>query len=390
MRWDLTYLGSQVVAVVSSPEAYGILDEHELTSWQSGGCWILASALSSVLNGEMYALVRPDGVVDHVVVKHDGAYFDADGAFTARGVVEKHEYLEGRAVRLRRFRGEDSGMVCPPVAVRSLMELFGDRLGVHDYAATGVMPNDVVELPDPPPRVTIGSRFYALSDIGVPIVAGDPSTDPGFGARVTEGGGNPWRYIWVHEPDSDQLEMYRYSDGEWKVLGGVRDYPQTVERLRRARQLNVVSRSEADEFEAEMRRRNEETIVAMQKSWESMKSGEQHKVEGLVRRYWDDDVQPMVNQLWAAIDAGVDPIGFEYDADFAERTGKSREAQAKVYALSFAIRRAGFAPFDSPLEKYVVSRLGLPSSEELEDIQAIHWAHGDVLDDVYRRAAPRL
>lgn len=257
--------------------------------------------------------------------------------------------------------------------------------GVQAYAAAGVMPNgDVVEMPDPPARVMVGGRSYALSNIGVPMVSEGPvATD--FGARVIEGGGNPWRYIWVHEPEDGQLDMYRYSDGEWKVLGNIRDYPGTFQRLRRARQLNTVTTEEMHEFEGAMRQRNEETILAIQESWEAMKTDEQRRVEGLVRRFWDDEVEPLVVKLWADIDAGVEPIGFEYDPDFAERTGKDREAQAKSFALQLATRHAGFSPFDSPLEAYVVRRLGLPGSEGLEDLQAIQWAHGDVMDVIYQR-----
>lgn len=260
--------------------------------------------------------------------------------------------------------------------------------GVYAYAAAGLMPNgDVVEMPEAPPRMDIGSRSYALSDIG--MGAPTQSAIEQGGARVISGGGTPWRYIWVLEPDSGQLDSYRHSDGEWKVLGQAKDYPGTVQRLRQARQLNIVTPEELAEFEAEMRARNEDALEAAQRIWESMKSGEQHKVEAIVKAYWDEKVQPMVDQLWVAIDSGVEPIGFEYDADFEQRTGKDWQAQAKMYAFFLAVRRAGFKPYESPLEDYVVSRMGLSDVGELEDIQAIDFAHGDVLDVALRRATSR-
>jgi hypothetical protein len=134
VRWELTYLGTQVAVATASSDAYTILDEYQLTSWQSGGCAILAAALERLLGAQPYALVRKDGVVDHVVSRHDLAYIDADGAFTAAGIVAKHEELEGHAVRLVRVdklpAGESSASdesICPASAVAALSDLLQER-----------------------------------------------------------------------------------------------------------------------------------------------------------------------------------------------------------------------------------------------------------------------
>jgi hypothetical protein len=242
-------------------------------------------------------------------------------------------------------------------------------------------PGDVVSMPEPPPRVTVGSRSYAMSDVGL---LGPTRQSFEGGARVIHGGGNLLRYIWVLEPESGRLEMYRYSDGDWKVLASVGEYPQTVEKLRRSRQLNVVSPEEMEEFEAAMRQRQEETVAALKKSWDENKTDEQRRVDQLVKSYWAEEVQPLVDHYWGSIDMGAYPMGFEYDEDFERRTGKTQQQQAKMYALSLAIKQAGFTDYDSPLESYVTARIG-----ETEDPQAIHWSITEVLDYEYDLAARR-
>lgn len=127
MRWELTYLGTQIAVATATPEAYGILTRHGLTSWQQGGCSVLAAALARVLRADQCALVRDDGTVDHVVVWYEGVYLDADGAFTGVGIRAKHKALEGSAVRIVGLGGATvAGVLCPISAVTDVAKLLSD------------------------------------------------------------------------------------------------------------------------------------------------------------------------------------------------------------------------------------------------------------------------
>lgn len=129
MKWELTYLGTQVAVVAASDEAYGILSRHGLETWTSGGCSVLAAALEKAVDGRPYALVRGDGVVDHIVSRVGDAYIDADGAYSGPGVRSKHEALEGHRVRLVALESAViDGISCPIEAVRSMEGLLKDRV----------------------------------------------------------------------------------------------------------------------------------------------------------------------------------------------------------------------------------------------------------------------
>lgn len=254
-------------------------------------------------------------------------------------------------------------------------------------------PADVYAFPERPERVEIGSRSYALSDVGVPAKVSDAVTDDlidelvdeiagpeeDAGARVIDMGGNRWRYIWVYEPESNRLEMYRLSDGEWKVLGRGGDFPETERKLRSSGQLNTVSPAELEEFEQAMRARSDETLSALQESWEEMKGDQQRLVDALVLDFYEQRVKPEVERAWSEIDRGVFPFDFVYN----ERIGdhESRENQARMHALHRVMDRTGFTrKEDSELERFVLRSLDLDSWEGLDDPQSVEWALSDVLD----------
>jgi len=138
MRWESAYMGTQVAVVAASQDSYKVLDRHGLTSWQAGGCWILAEALSGLVAGKLHALVR-DGLVDHVLLKVGDAYIDADGAYSGTGIVAKHLELEGFSARLISFSNLSATAVevmqwlipRPPSAVRQMKRLL-QRQGIGE------------------------------------------------------------------------------------------------------------------------------------------------------------------------------------------------------------------------------------------------------------------
>ena len=133
MKWQTTYLGTQIAVVVASDEAYAILNRLKLTSWQAGGCSILTAALVVFADAEPYHLVFSNDVVDHVVARVADGYIDADGAFTGPGIVAKHKTLEGVSTRLVRSALFPPGIPCPVAAVDELVDL----LALHGVDAVG-------------------------------------------------------------------------------------------------------------------------------------------------------------------------------------------------------------------------------------------------------------
>jgi len=265
--------------------------------------------------------------------------------------------------------------------------------GIHDSVyylqrtALADNPGDIIGFPSRPERVTVGGRSYALSDVGVPVLTEAPGEEVSAddGPRIIDTGGNPFRYIWIYEPRSNQLEMYRFSDGDWKVGGNRADFPQTFDRLRASGQLNQVSPAELREFEAEMRKRNAETIERLQEAWEGDRSDEQRAVDALVRRYFDERVLPAIERGLRQIDQGVMPFDFRYN----ERIPKDRQEQAKAHVVGSELGRAGFhQPYGTELERFVLRELGKQSLDDLEDAQALQWATVDVNYSIYEELVP--
>jgi hypothetical protein len=256
-------------------------------------------------------------------------------------------------------------------------------------------PGDVLAFPERPDRVQVGERSYALSDVGVPMILGDDDVSDADdeagprGASAWEPLVPLWRYIWVHEPRSDRLEMYRHSDGEWKVLGSPRDYPETFEKLRKSGQLNVVTPEELEAFEREMRRRGDDVLASLQQSWEEGQSDEQRRVGQLVEQFYREHVEAELERAWAEIAAGVYPFDFEFNERIAEHA--SREDQARMHALYKTVERLGFSSGeDSALARYVLSAFGRSDWEEMEDIQSLDWAQRDFMDaHLYPKAKNR-
>jgi hypothetical protein len=216
------------------------------------------------------------------------------------------------------------------------------------------------------------------------LAHGSDDDDEG-GAQVIDAGGKLFRYIWVYEPQSRRLEMYRYSGGDWKVMGGAEDYPRTFQKLQAAGQLNEVTSAEMDEFEAEMRRRNEETVARLEQWWEEEKSDEQRRVEELLQLYFDEQVLPVVERGFADVDRGVLPFDFEYRPQIP----RSKERQAKQHVLNAALGRAGFySPYGTEIERYVLDRLGKQDVDDLEDPQSIQWAASDLAHHAYDTLMP--
>lgn len=247
-------------------------------------------------------------------------------------------------------------------------------------------PADILSFPEQPHRVTVGSRTYALSDVGSTMILDQfDAPDDDEGAEVLDAGGNPWRYIWLYEQDRDALLMFRYSDGDLKMDVAGRSMPGTLQRLRDRGHLNVVTEDDLEEFEAEMVRRNDQVIEQLQKAWEEGMSDEQRKVNAVVESFFLERVLPEARRGWADIDRGVYPFDFSPNERLLEFV--SRLDQGRVHVMHSAMQRAGFtADSGSPLERYVMAELGFRSWGDAEDPQSIDFAVDDVRQQAYDMA----
>ena len=100
-------LGKRIKKATSSNAAYKILDSHPSTkgsTWQAGGCGVLAHALHKHLPGSKLVDVhnKKTGHIEHVAVHHGEHIYDANGATPTKHFIKKfakrelknHEDLE--------------------------------------------------------------------------------------------------------------------------------------------------------------------------------------------------------------------------------------------------------------------------------------------------------
>lgn len=93
-------IGKVVKRVTGSTGAYNLLDADPATSggtFTTGGCAVLAYALSNLIpNSKIFGIRRDggNGIVDHVVLKVGNNYIDADGVSDESTLLNRWEKLE--------------------------------------------------------------------------------------------------------------------------------------------------------------------------------------------------------------------------------------------------------------------------------------------------------
>lgn len=259
----------------------------------------------------------------------------------------------------------------------------------------GGNPADIHAFPEAPPRVRVGSRTYALSTFGPPMIGAiedalgtidmdAPEVEKGAGARVIEDpDANRWRYLWAYAEDGDDLLMWRYSDGDVKAAGTARSFPKTFEELINSRQLNHVTPEEMAELVGAMKARQVETLDSLQAWWDEIQSNEQRELTRQAQAYFDEHVRPDLDVARAQIEAGVVPIGFCPTKGDPRPHERQMMSQA-FYEILGRHRFSGHEVYDSEAEQEILGQMGHQSVEDLDDIQALQWA----VEDVIERAAP--
>lgn len=81
-----------ILKVIKSKQAYQILDDSAAsgTSFQAGGCWILADALSMRFNLPLYVVVNTKkNVIEHFMVQYNNVFLDSDGIQSYNAIINK-------------------------------------------------------------------------------------------------------------------------------------------------------------------------------------------------------------------------------------------------------------------------------------------------------------
>lgn len=82
----------QIIKLLKTEEAYNILDTSKapLTTFQFGGCWILADALSAYYDLPIYVVYnKKKDMIEHFVVKLNSMFLDSDGIQSEAKIIKK-------------------------------------------------------------------------------------------------------------------------------------------------------------------------------------------------------------------------------------------------------------------------------------------------------------
>lgn len=91
---SITKFGDCLKDILNSPRGYQWLDGLQLDTWASGGCRLLADALKSIIPQSHYCGVFSNGIIQHVLVKYNGWFLDADGASTEIELLKRWSEVE--------------------------------------------------------------------------------------------------------------------------------------------------------------------------------------------------------------------------------------------------------------------------------------------------------
>lgn len=220
--------------------------------------------------------------------------------------------------------------------------------------------------------VSIGGEKYVLSDI-VPALMeslADTPDDP----RIIRGPApsDPFKYLWVYNLDRKTLAAFRVTDGNEKFYGSAKDDVAIVVKLDRKGHLNRVDDGAFRRIEAEMRKREDETIRRLEEYIRENETTFQKNVNRLTRAYFDEVVRPKVERAIADVRRGATPLGFK-----PMNIPKPVEEQKVVFAIDSVLsKELTTSKVDAYLTRHGVDL-------DAGDNQASYWALNDVRDEVY-------
>lgn len=234
---------------------------------------------------------------------------------------------------------------------------------------------NVVPFPKKPrgPQVLIGGRRYALSDYWPMGTAGDDDAAVA-GGRLIDVGGNKFRWLWVYDTDKQVVAMWRYSDGDEKHYDRSHSVAHHIHKLEQRGQLNRVAHDEFRVVEREMRRRQEDTIVALKQWAKEMEDANQKRVNEIARTLFEREYRPRIERALAEVERGVVPLGFKM-----RDIPRDRAHQLRTHVVSQILQ----SQFTERAVEDAMRAEGLDPDAEDMDIQAAYWAVNDVREEAY-------
>jgi hypothetical protein len=234
------------------------------------------------------------------------------------------------------------------------------------------------------PTETIGGRKYVLSTDGGPLGDLDePEYESPFGGKVIRGPvGNKWKYLWVYDTERQVLAMWRVTDGNEKVYEPAKSGVYHVLKLDKKGQLNRVTTADFRRVEAEMRRREDDTLDALKETIEAAKGEADRELDRLVNEYFKTEVRPFIERAISAVESGVIPIGFKPFGPAADGDEKAKHRQMVTHVMGQVLKDR----FNDRKVKVHLLRKGFNFSSV--DIQAVEWAIHDVQDKAFDEMLP--
>lgn len=241
------------------------------------------------------------------------------------------------------------------------------------------------------PYETIAGRRYVLSTDGGPLGDRDDPNDMGWMGRSDgEGGGariidvpqtgSKFKYLWAYDTDKQYVAMWRVTDGNEKFGGRASSEQARIVRLDKKGQLNRVTHEEFRKIEMEMRKREDDTMRALQKSIEDNKDEATKLVDQYVREFFDKYVESKLNRALDAVERGATPMGFKPFGP-GESDPEWRKRQMASHVLGQIFQRE--MTLDK-VEEYLRGR-GI-------DVEAagqwVNWAIDDVRDAAAEKFLP--
>jgi len=232
------------------------------------------------------------------------------------------------------------------------------------------------------PTIAISGKKYVLSTDGGPLGDREDDDDMGwFGRGDGEGGGarviktpqgNKWKYLWAYDTEKQYLAMWRVTDGSEKLYNSARSEQARIIKLDKKGQLNRVTNAELRKIEAEMRKREQDAIEAMERSVEEAKEESTKEMDRLVQVFFERFVESKLNRALDQVEKGVVPMGFKpFGPGETDPEARSRQMASYVLGQVFSAEMSL-----AKVEKFLQSQ-GVDTDAEGQWVQ---WAIDDVRD----------
>ena len=208
---------------------------------------------------------------------------------------------------------------------------------ISRVARAWITAGNVLQFPvkKPPPKVPtmkIGGKTYRLSNIpGHMYVFDEGPIDPpkpGMGARVIQGDPR-FNYLWVLIKPSDEVRMWRASEGDDKLGRRLYDFPASFrQRLEDAGALNIVTPSELKTVERAMALRQRKLVKRLKQQILESSGPVFERAQELARDLYRKKVRPEFKRQYDAYLRGAIPLGFK-----SIEGGFPKDRQAASYIL---------------------------------------------------------